>query len=480
MDATTQLALMVKAKKVFESQGTFLSFPVLSPLSYAPEKLRFGGPATDIPTLVEFSQVVNQIPRGTLFQPAEDTYLWDIYRNLLDTGDVAKTDIASTDVSALTEARAILYAASDDGLQADSPRLLAYKQHRDAWISATEEYNAARVTAEVSTDQGVRDEWVSSKEPALRTKVREAEFAWSTRGHRAEINEALQTEQRCVERAPQRVWSEWRDAFDKVLDTYTSSLSGAAFPTVFSPADAMNADWPEFTLTSAEISNLTKAAPSELRSALDLDDARPMASVSFQFRSVVLNRPWLRKEVFSSRFWRLPDTDSALSDGHVPANGTCPAYVTAVLLARRIVEVESGPNGANTRTLKALPMLKLRANVVDPGPMKTGTTGRSVVALGSNTPIAVVQPALRDHRKPLAVVPAVPVLQKPRVAKASPIAGFRVNTGAFTLPRASVAPAFTVPTLPLKPDGSARNVSILAFICRWLPRCPDPDPTLLW
>ena len=29
MDATTQLALMTKAKRLFEPEGTFLSFPVL-------------------------------------------------------------------------------------------------------------------------------------------------------------------------------------------------------------------------------------------------------------------------------------------------------------------------------------------------------------------------------------------------------------------------------------------------------------------
>ena len=42
MDALAQLALMAKAKRVFEALETFLSFPALSPLSYLPDELRFG------------------------------------------------------------------------------------------------------------------------------------------------------------------------------------------------------------------------------------------------------------------------------------------------------------------------------------------------------------------------------------------------------------------------------------------------------
>jgi len=41
MDALAQLALMTKAKLVFESPGSFLSFPALSPISYSADQLNF-------------------------------------------------------------------------------------------------------------------------------------------------------------------------------------------------------------------------------------------------------------------------------------------------------------------------------------------------------------------------------------------------------------------------------------------------------
>ena len=64
---------------------------LLSPLAYPPEKLRFVGPTADIPTLGEFSRLVNRIPRGTVFQQ-EDTYLWDVYRHLFEVGEHAAGD----------------------------------------------------------------------------------------------------------------------------------------------------------------------------------------------------------------------------------------------------------------------------------------------------------------------------------------------------------------------------------------------------
>jgi len=42
MDAAAQLAVMAKAKLVFETPGTFLSFPALSPLSFRPGDRRPG------------------------------------------------------------------------------------------------------------------------------------------------------------------------------------------------------------------------------------------------------------------------------------------------------------------------------------------------------------------------------------------------------------------------------------------------------
>src|SRR5882672_6342245 len=102
MDALAQLALMSKAKLVFESPGTFLSFPALSPVSYKANDLKFD-PANMTPArllaLSEFSRLANSRPAGTIFQMDFDRYLWDIYQQILHNAVLAR-DLAKPEDSA--------------------------------------------------------------------------------------------------------------------------------------------------------------------------------------------------------------------------------------------------------------------------------------------------------------------------------------------------------------------------------------------
>ena len=74
MDALAQLALMTKAKMVFESPGSFLSFPALSPISYGADQLKFGAF-----TAVESSErLVSErpMPRTPGREPDADTSIY--------------------------------------------------------------------------------------------------------------------------------------------------------------------------------------------------------------------------------------------------------------------------------------------------------------------------------------------------------------------------------------------------------------------
>ena len=81
--------MMTKAKAIFESDDTFLSFPALSPLSYSAEQLAFVVPGDLTPQRLndasEFAHVANQIPRGVLAPVAQGEYLWEVYRDVLAT-----------------------------------------------------------------------------------------------------------------------------------------------------------------------------------------------------------------------------------------------------------------------------------------------------------------------------------------------------------------------------------------------------------
>jgi len=150
MDALAHLALMTKAKLVFENPGTFLSFPALSPVSYQATDLNSFGSSTataaQLQVLSEFSRVMNSCPFGTIFSMEGDTYLWDVYRHVLATAILASEAATAEDTAAYNDAVALLTTKGPDGLPADTAVMTAYKQYRDAYFSGTEENKAQQST----------------------------------------------------------------------------------------------------------------------------------------------------------------------------------------------------------------------------------------------------------------------------------------------------------------------------------------------
>lgn len=496
MHSSTQLALMMKAKRVFEGEETFLSFPVLSPFAYPAEKLDFAGADADIQTLAEFSRVVNQIPRGALYDPATDLYLWDVYSGALRDGELAESADDPAAAEAYERASELLFVSDADGRRQDSPVFLTYKQHRDAWIAALEAYRVGQASAENSEDPQVAARWESSEQARLRDRVRDVEASWIREGQRVEVEEAEQAIRRFAERgSSSRLWREWRDAFNPDIDMLTDTGNQSFAPTAFMPADACGSEWPEFTLDSAEIARLVAEAPSELMDALDQGVGDPtLERVSFQYRSVGLTRPWLRPEVFRSRFWRLPRSRPELSDGGAPSSGACPAYVTGVVFAREIVE-RSRPAGgtATLLQLRSLPAFSIRPELR----LRVAAEAASAAALSStaSTPRTfATAPAVRTR-----ALPALGRLGLRRVVQPEPTPAqphpepVAVRRAALTRMRSSAFlahAAFAIPAVPATPplapaapvtlDAPSKQVSILALICKRLPKCPDPDPTLSW
>src|SRR5699024_9720745 len=110
----------------------------------------------------------------------------------------------------------------------------------------------------------------------------------------------------------------------------------------------------QLKLERSEMIALDDAAAPELKSVLDDDGDSYIERISFQYRSVVLVRPWFRSEVLTSRIWRSNEADLLLSDGAEPPYGCCPAYVSACVFVRRIVEVKKptpGEGAGGSRTV---------------------------------------------------------------------------------------------------------------------------------
>jgi hypothetical protein len=488
VDAFVQLALMAKAKFVFESEGTFLSFPVLSPLSYPPERLKFvkpGGEATpqDLADLSEFARITNRIPRGVLAPEDEGEYVWDVYRDVLMTAQVSSGSVSASEKAKYDEAIAFLYVPGPDGLRRDSAALTAYKRYRDAYIKAQEEYKNRQLTAESSDDpipsraRAITDvrirrmaRWRNEEEPRLREEIRRIEEAWLTNGYKVQVEAAQQIELTYAARNPSLIWNEWKGSFVADLDMLTDTNNIQYAITGFSPYDLFDhGTWPRFTLTNDEMTHLARKAPPELLTIFASSLANPdIESVSFEYRSVAVTRSWLRPPLFKSRFWRLGAGADPLSDGGTPPKGRCPAYISALVFARNVIvqRRQQQPGAAPVVTAeKSSKLLQLDPNILS----EARRVKRSLY------PAAAPKPVLLTPQEEVAATSSVThvTAAKPRI---------RLEGQGFTAvdltPRPTPRP---IPPPTPQPDAAPSNeITILAFICKGLPRCPDPDPALIW
>ncbi|MGZ8821541.1 MAG: hypothetical protein ACXWX1_09490 [Aeromicrobium sp.] len=509
--AVALLALVAKAKAVFESPGTFLSFPVVSPLTYRAEQLRFGGAGEmttdDLNELSEFSRIVNCIPRS-VFAPVDQLeYMWNVYNDVLQTAEVARGVLTSEEQARYEQAVALLYVKTADAGRSDSDVLRVYKQHRDASIAAQEAFTARQLSAESSDDPAVKDHWQTTEEPELRAAVDAVNTAWETEGHRAEVDAALAVEEAVAARSPARTWADWKTSFMKDIDTQTDSNQIQFAPTAYSPYDIFDDDWPRFTMSRSEITQMAATAPQELVEVLGTGDLGPIEEISFDFRSVAVTRPWFRSGVFTSRFWRLPAGMDALSDGAEEATGRCPAYVSAVVFARNI-SITSRPEAVDAsppdprmlmlidRAILAEKRPEMAAFISLPAPTPVAVTPTSMnlaarlsaVSFASRTaasPTAEAgtgpaRPALRLAAfRQLVARPAVTDMGAVRLSLSSvrDHRTVRIDPGMVIAHTPDVPPPAPEPTVVATPPDEIR---ILAFICRRIPRSPDPDPQLLW
>jgi hypothetical protein len=488
MDTFTQLALMAKAKRVFERHAdVFLSFPALSPRTYTPEQLRFGTPGAMTTQMLadasEFARLTNIIPRGVIAPDDEGEYLWDIYRDVLRTAELAADDLSPVERERYERAIALLYRTSPDGLPTPSDAFVAYQRCRDDWFRAQEKFAHERTSAEASDDPAKHVAW-RTREPLLREEISTLEDRLLAEGRCAEIERALQAEQTCAGRAPSLDWHAWNRSFMADLDTQTDTSLINFAPTSFAPSDFFeDEDWPEFTLDRGEMGRLVERAPSELVQVLaSSEGAGHVQRISFEYRSVAVTRPWFRPAVFKARTWRLPSHHERLSDGGNPAQGRCPAYIAAVVFARKL-NIEFRPLDTGPATVPARPA---EPKLLDPailrhiaahGPPVIPRPGMRPLRRGS---VRISAPEYKERR------PVVPLLIAPAAPPAMPVV--RLFAGVVVPPAAAPAPAPPASPSPgaasaasssaARPWGS--ELTVLAFICKRLPRCPDPLPDLTW
>lgn len=510
MDSIAQLALISKAKKVFANEGTFLSFPV-TPLAYKKEDFEFFSQETaeDLiqskENLHAFSTLVNLIPSDEAWLPTETRFLWDEYENILDQGICATSTRTPAEEKAFQEAKAYLKVPGEGGIMQDSPQVQVYKQYKDAYIITEQEFMEARSTGEAANDVAEKKKWREIDEPAFRARLQELENQWVLEGNKNEVEIAQSKLVLLGAKSPILTWAEWQAQFNPDLNSETgiSDLS-RVFPTSIAPSNALEEGaWKSFSLSEAEVNLLVNEAPEELRRRFSASGkASSIKSMALEFSSAAINRSWFDSELFRSRFWKLSDTAKVISDGGRPPSGQCPSYVTAIVFARKVVVEQK--QATPTKPKQTVPT-DLRFNYV----VKNQKMIRRInpAILKAVQPQMIKKQSIKPQVKIRKPLPAQTIKMKNQNLVASKSATIRMaaqpTTGRVMMKPGTAArpidhrlvmnpkvPTFIrLPTKPVKkpvpppprPQSVLdKNIYILAFICKPLPKCPDPDPTLQW
>lgn len=507
MDAAAQLALMAKAEHVFGSDDTDLSFPV-TPLAFAPAALDLLGDGT-MQHLIEFSLLANRIPDGPAWSGDSQTLLWDVYAQVLREAQFAQSTRTAQEEADYQAASALLYRQDEEGRRLPTDAALAYRSYRDRYLLLQQDYLAQQATA-TAGDAAQVQAWHDLQQPALQRGLDDALADWAALGYRDAVEQAQAQVSALGAKSPWQTLSEWKGRCNPDMDTLTrASDQLQVYPTSYAPGNALeDGSWRRFELSGAEIDAALAEAPAEMRARLGAGGDTGIASLRFEFSSAALIRPWFSADAFAARFWRFADANRQLSDGQSPAQGLCTAYPVAVVFARDI-QVQRKPSApaptAPNATLGFDPMLLRQARLsptrivrprllprVPEGPI--GIRRRPAIVIAPRgAPEMAAPAAAATLRMPLHTV-AAPTL-RPRIAigrpapvAAQPVAAqatlrrLRLDAYARDLRVAEVAPV--APTAPAVPAQAAAprddSIYILAFICRPLPRCPDPDPALAW
>jgi hypothetical protein len=497
MDSAVQLALMSKAKKVFGADDTFLSFPV-SPLPHTKRQLDFFAQedaqalSHSLRNLQAFSTLVNLIPSDEAWLPTETRFLWEVYEQVLKEANFASSSRTSEEEAAYQQALAYLRIVGEGGAWEDSAPVKAYRQHKDAYLVAQQSYLAAKSTAEQDVD-----------EPAQREELDRLQTQWKILGHKDEVEDAQNKVRSLGAKSPIQTWAEWNSRFNREIDTLTDpSNNFTVFPSLFSPSNALEEGaWKPFKLSEQEIKFLFNEAPAELRARLAADStASPVASLTFEFSSAAILRPWFVSEALRARFWRFADANRILSDGGTPAKGVCPAYVTAIVFARKVAVEEKRAESAPGA--KPFEGFQFTVAVTD---QERLTRIRPEALVGMQPSSGNVNAPTMNVRPSEAMSPRTATMRRmasPQVMRVADmnVAGARpvtaqefsgrplrnLSTGAVTrlsqrpIPGAATASSSSSTPQPSQAPTPDDAIYILAFICKALPKSPDPDLTLQW
>lgn len=541
MESKISLALATKLKIIFEKEDKFLTFPL--GLGFPYRYLNFmKDPSVSGLTLQEqlnnkgdFARLLNIIPEDSAaFSADASRLLWEELKAVLKNSIFALSGLSEEENISLDQAIDFLtdVKVEEDGTEipVNSIAVTKYYEYKTVYENAVNTYLNEKITVENSTGpegDKLKQQWAAYREKELTDIKNRAEADWRNLGFKTEV-ENNQSIKNTLEL--KKYLNLYRQAYlDEINISEIPDLTGLGIgfcTTFFSPVDAFdtNLPWTTLTLTKEEIASLIQNASVELKSLFNAaQGSDDIESCSLEYNNVVVIRPWYKPEFFASRYWKLSE-DVVISDGNVPRKGKIPAYITSMIVVRNIKitrkkKIESEPLVLPIFSVTPIQTLKMSRTPVtiksrlpsDVIPARAEVEIRPKTARFSAVETAprsfrttAATTSIRDKSVSSSSSPSfkssllMSSLKRPLVQPADPQATIKTDLNEKKSYVSEKYIGMTIktpfsPVLPtsIEPPGTSANdlitetynmdgVAVLAFVCKRVPKSPDPDNTLVW
>ena len=442
-----------------EKRDRFLSFPQNSSTFISSDLQLLTNPKlnnletfdSDLNTLFEFSHQMNVPIRGEI---SCDSYseenLWTVYGEIINNCVM----VNGTDDPKLNEnykkARELLYDDSGD-YSIIKPIYEEYNKYRDDYYKQEESCGLLRASLETADTDEERKEIASELEKA-RQDLKIIQQDWLTLGHKTDIEKAIKDIELYASSHPEAYRKKLIESFNQDLDTKTNGDKGTFAATYLFPSGFEKEAWDSIALSGEELKSLYENAPVSIKSKCVNDiDFNKIEEASLEYRSVRVERPWLNTKIFESRSWYFPQFSESgqISYANNLTLGRFPAYISAILMYRNLKieykkeDSSAKPNGLQARRIRTT-AFRNKANF-------PGHKVQMIERFRANAPIAkkAIDTTAENQTSPAVVV---------------------ANNNSIETEN-KVATQASIDNGP---------VSILSYICKKLPDCPNPDPKADW
>ena len=529
MESSLALALAEKLRRIYEKDDTFLTYPL--GVGFSNRALGFmKGPSESglgaidqLREKVAFARNVNIVPDDSPVFPADASeLLWTRVQSVLKDAEFAESGLTAEEEKDLETAIDFLTdsVTVDGGIEVsvNSPILNRYYVYKTAFDAAEAQYLGEKISVETSTGaegEALKATWDTIRERQLLDALQRARDDLNNLGLAVQVRAALQTRN---DLELKKYLHLYRAAYEN--DISLAQLPDAdaggipVYATFFSPHNIFEpqATWNEITLTRSELEALARSAAPTLKNLFGAGQSIPIETVTLEYTNVAVVRPWFRPEFFASRTWRFSNP-TVVSNGGRPRQGMVPGYITSILAARNITVTRAA--GASKEPM-CIPIIakqpitaqlkgeNLKAVAIENKAIRAALEGtrppqkqpQKTIATVSPATVAKISPMLLDPKVTRALVmatqtPAPAPTKASRSFTQTPMVLNQINatqlqaivTAKQVGTVVAVPPAPPPPPKPVKPQQEQYGfdgIIVLAYVCKRVPRSPDPDPSLPW